>query len=99
TVGEGAVAVAVVSGALLFVGEHLVGLPDLLELLLGAVIVRIFIRMILHREAAVGLLDLAPRGLAGHLQGFVIAALFHGITKRWRARTTRRRSPRGEGVP
>src|SRR5438128_2092391 len=56
-----ALAVAVVLVALLGVAQHLVGAVDLLEALLGALIARIYVRMMLARQFAVGLLDLFLR--------------------------------------
>ena len=48
----------VVGAALLGVGEQVVGGLDLLELLLGAVVARVPVRVVLARKLAVGLLDL-----------------------------------------
>jgi hypothetical protein len=55
---HGGVAEAVVGRALLAIGEHIVGLGGLLELLSASGIVRVAIRVILHRDPAIGLLDL-----------------------------------------
>ena len=44
---------------LLRVPEHLVGLVDLLELRLGGLVARVQVRMVLARQLAVGLLDVA----------------------------------------
>ena len=54
---DAGVAELVVGGALPGVGEHLVGFLGLLELLLGALVVRVAVGMVLHRELPVGLLD------------------------------------------
>src|SRR5690606_39292071 len=67
-VAEGAVPVAVVGGAFLLVGERLVAFADLLEPLLGGLVIRVLVRMVLHGEAPVGLLDLAPGGVARDFQ-------------------------------
>ena len=48
----------VVGGALLRIRENFIGLLGLLELLFGLVIVGIAVRMQLHRQAAISLLDL-----------------------------------------
>src|SRR5262249_38287322 len=54
----------VVATALLGVGEHLVGLVDLLEARLGLAVAGVDVGMVLARELAVGGLDLlAARGL------------------------------------
>jgi hypothetical protein len=49
------VAVAVICGAFLVVAEHVVGFADFLEFVLGALVARIFVRVIFDRELAVGL--------------------------------------------
>ena len=58
------VAVAVVGRAALGVGEHLVGLGRLLELLLGLGVVGVDVGVQLAREPAEGLLDLGLVGAA-----------------------------------
>ena len=62
---QAVVAEGVVGAAALGVGEHLVGLGGLLELLLGLGVVRVDVGVQLARELAEGLLDLgrptAPR--------------------------------------
>jgi hypothetical protein len=70
------VAVLVVGGALLRVGEDLVGFLGLLELLLRLGVVRIAVRMVLHGQLAVGLLDLVVRSVAVDAEDFVVVALF-----------------------
>ena len=52
---------AVVLLALVGVAEDVVGLPDLLEALLGLRVLRVAVGVVLARELAVGLLDLARR--------------------------------------
>src|SRR2546428_356822 len=59
-----AVSVAVVFRALLGVAQHLVGAVNLLEALLGTLIARIYVRMMLARQLAIGLLDLFLGGAA-----------------------------------
>jgi hypothetical protein len=71
---DAGVAVLVVGGALLRVGEDLVGFLGLLELLFGLGIVRIAVRMVLHGQLAVGLLDLVVRGVAVDAEDFVVVA-------------------------
>ena len=51
----------VVARALLGIGEHLVGLVDLLELLLGVFIARVDVRMQLLCQLPIGLFDALPR--------------------------------------
>jgi hypothetical protein len=71
------VAVLVVGGALLRVGQHLVGLFGLLELDLGlhghAALVAVGV--VLHRQLAISLLDFLIAGVLGNAQDFVIVAL------------------------
>ncbi len=74
--------VLVVRGALVRIGEDLVGFLGLLELLLGLLIARIAIGVIFHRQAPVGLFDLSfGRGLR-NIQDLVIVALRHALTLR-----------------
>src|SRR3989338_3801649 len=63
--------------ALAGVGEHLVGLVGLLELLLRRLIVRIAIRVVLHGQAPVSLFQLRLASPALHTQHFVIVTLSH----------------------
>ena len=51
------VAELVVLRPLLGVGQHLVGLVDLLELLLGGLVAGVHVRVVLLRQLAIGLLD------------------------------------------
>ena len=67
---EPGLAVAVVRRALLRIAQHLVRLGDLLEVLLG-VGRRVAVGMVLHRELAIGLLDVGVGGVAGHAEQFV----------------------------
>src|SRR5581483_7286669 len=57
-------AVPVVLGALVGVGEDGVGLVGLLEALLGLLVPRVAVRVVLHGQAAVRLLDLVLGGVA-----------------------------------
>jgi hypothetical protein len=68
---EPLVAVAVVHGAPLRVGQDLVGLGGLLELLLGLRIVLVHVRVQLASELAEGLLDLLLVGVPGHAKDVV----------------------------
>jgi hypothetical protein len=74
-------AVLVVGRALVAVGEHLVGLFDLLEFLLGLAccITLIAVGVVLHRQLAIGLLDVVVRGVLGNAQDLVVIAFGHGV--------------------
>ncbi len=67
-------AVAVVGGAALGVGQHLVRLGRLLELRLGLGVVAVDVRVQLAREAAEGLLDLVGVGVARDAETLVVIA-------------------------
>src|SRR6266568_9206913 len=71
------VAVAVIGGPLAGVGQDLVGLFGLLEQLFGLRVVRIAIRMMLHREAPIRFLDDLLVGVAVDAQHFVVIPLRH----------------------
>ena len=47
--------------------EHLVGLGEFLEFLLGGLVAGIAIRVMLKGELAIGLLDLILAGIARHI--------------------------------
>ena len=66
--------IAVVGRALLRVGEHGIGLAAFLEALFRVRIVGIAVRMVLHRQLAIGSLDLLLGGAARHAQHFVVVA-------------------------
>src|SRR5205823_13077932 len=68
---EALVSVAVVHRASLGIGQDLVSLGRLLELLLGLRIVFVHVRMKLAREPAERLLDLLLVGVPGHPQDVV----------------------------
>jgi hypothetical protein len=68
---EPGVAVAVVAGPLLGVAEDVVGLGRLLEPRLRLGVARVPVRVVLHRQLAVGALDLLVRGVLGHPEDFV----------------------------
>ena len=83
---EPGVAVAIVAGALLLVGEDLVRLGGLLELLLRRGVARVLVRVELQGHLPITLLDFLDRGLALDGQDLVIIALGrrhrHGISTR-----------------
>jgi hypothetical protein len=71
------VAVLVIGGALLRVGQHLVGLLGLLELLLRLLgpVTLVAVRVMLHGQLAVGLLDVLLGRVLGDAEDFVVIAL------------------------
>src|SRR6266568_3463963 len=73
---DAGVAKAVVSGALLLIGQHAVGFRDFFELL-GRLLraLRIAVGMVLEREFPVGALDLLLGGAPSHAQHFVVVSL------------------------
>src|SRR5690606_31181466 len=74
---DAGVAVAVVGGFLLRVGEHLVGLLGLLEFLFRVLAVRIAVRVVLHGQLAVGLLDLVVASVPIDAEDFVVIPFGH----------------------
>ncbi len=68
------VAEAVVGGALVAVGQDFVGFLRFLEMFLGLGVVRIPVRVPLHRELAVRLLDIVVGGVPVYTEHFVIVA-------------------------
>ena len=75
---EGGVAEAVIGGALVAVLEHLVGLVDFLEAMLAVAVAGILVRMQLHRELAIGALEIGIGRYALDSQHLVVTALGHG---------------------
>ena len=71
------VAVLVVGGTLLSVGEHLVGFLRLLEAFLGFLRRRtlVAVRVVLHRQLAISLLDLFLGSVTGDAEHLVVVAL------------------------
>ena len=69
---------AVIGGALLIVLQDVVGLADFLEFLLGALVARVAVRVMLHRELAIGLLQLVGARRFGHAEDLVKVLLSHG---------------------
>ena len=70
---------SVVEAALFGIGEDRVRLGGLLELLLGRGVVRIAVRMELHRQLPVGALDLAVGRGARDAEDLVVIALAHDV--------------------
>src|SRR5205823_475133 len=69
----------VVGSTFLRFGEDLVGFLGLLEIVLGSLVVRISVRMMLHRELPIGLLDLLIGSIAIDAQHRIVVALCHRI--------------------
>jgi hypothetical protein len=67
-------AVLVVHPATLAISKYFVGLSSFLELLLGFRIIRISIRVVLHRQSTIRTLNLVPGCVTGDAEDFVIAA-------------------------
>ncbi len=70
---------AVVGGALLGIRENRVRLGGFLEVVFGGLVAGVAIRMVLHRELAVGALDVAVARRPGDAEHFVIVALAHAF--------------------
>ena len=81
-VGERGVPVPVVQRPLLLVGEDFVGLGRLLELVGRLGVAGVAVRVPLHGDLAVRLLDLVARGRAGDGQNLVVVALSHAVSER-----------------
>src|SRR5690606_15058494 len=76
---EGGMPVAVIGRALLAVLQDVVSLVDFLELQLGFGITRIAIRVILHGQLAIGLLDDFVGSAPGDPESFIEACFRHGL--------------------
>src|SRR5690606_25726694 len=74
---DAGMAIAVIGGALLLVAQDFIGFLDFLELFLGVFAVRIAVRMVLHGQLPVGLLQFIVRGVLRHAQDFVVIAFCH----------------------
>ncbi|MCY1420559.1 hypothetical protein D9M71_361860 [compost metagenome] len=70
-------AVLVVSCTLARVGENLVGLVGLLEFIFRGLVVRVTVRVVLHREATVGFFQVSLGRAALDTQNLVIVTLCH----------------------
>ncbi len=67
---------AVVTGALVGVGQYVVGLGRLLELLLGLLVAGVLVGVILYGGLAIGLLYRIGIGVAFDAEHLVIISLF-----------------------
>ena len=72
------VAVAIVSGAFLLIGENAVGLGRFFEFFLGLRIARILVGVILQRHLPIGFLDVLEAGVALQAEDLVVVAFFCG---------------------
>lgn len=68
-------AVAIVGGPLLIVVEDVVSFAYFLELILSGLVIRVLVGVILHREFAIGLLEIVRGGVPGDAEDLVIVAL------------------------
>ena len=89
-------AVLVVPGLLIRVGEHLVGLTDLLEFFLRFLVAGVPVGMVLHGAFAVGFFNIIGAGILGNPQHLVVIAF---IFCHFSFHLTRNTFPRGEGAP
>ena len=74
---EGGMPLLVIHAALAAVGQDFVGLLGFLERCLGTLVAGVAVRVVLHRRAAVSLLQVIVAGIARHAQYFVIVAFAH----------------------
>src|SRR5262245_28108245 len=70
-------AVTVIGGALLVILQDVIGLADFLEPCLGLLVAGIAVRVVLHGELAIGLLEVLGACLARHTKRGVIVLLRH----------------------
>ena len=68
---------AIVSGSLLGIREHLIGLFGLFEFIFRCFITRIAIRVIFHCQLAIRLLEVFIRSIFGNTKHFIVVALGH----------------------
>ena len=76
---EGGVAEAIIGGALLLVPEDIVGLAEVLEAMFRRRIAGVAIRMELHRQLAIGGLQIRVAGGARDTEGFVVVLFGHAL--------------------
>ncbi len=72
------VAITVIGGTLLAIGQHLIGLVQFLEAGLSLLVTGIAVRMVLHRLLAKGTFEVGIRRSLSDAQNLVIVALGHG---------------------
>src|SRR5690606_33920646 len=74
---EGCVTETIIGGPLLRILQRLVGFADFLELSFGFLVIRIPVRMIFHRQAAIGALQSGSVGTSVDAQHFVEISFGH----------------------
>src|SRR5256885_7775315 len=72
-------AVAIVEGTLLWIGQNSVRLGTFLEFLLGGMVPGVLVRVMLDRELPIGALDLNIACGFHHTKDFVVVALAHAF--------------------
>ncbi|MNR27136.1 hypothetical protein D3C85_1443920 [compost metagenome] len=72
-------AVLIVGRALAGVGQHFVGLVGLFEFILGLLVPRIAVRVVFHRQSAIGLLQLGLAGASLDTEDFVKVTFSHSF--------------------
>ena len=77
---KGGVAVLVVGGAFLRVAQDFVGMAEFLEIFLGNLVARVFVRVKFHGLLAVGFFDFVVARVLIDAENFVIVAFSHGRT-------------------
>ena len=77
---DASMAVLVVGRALARIGQHFVGLRGLLELLFGSCVPRIAIRVVFHRQASVGFLELGFAGAALDPEHLIVITFGHRLS-------------------
>src|ERR1019366_43905 len=87
---EAGVAELIVHRALLRVGQHLVGLLSLLELVLGLRVVGVSIRMKLHGQAPIGFFDIRLGRASRQIEELVVIVLRHCPPESTHTKTSRR---------
>src|SRR5690606_17259925 len=71
---------AIIGSTLIRIVENFVGFLGFLEFLFRLGVIRIAIRVILHRQATISFFQRICVGLAAHAEDFVIIALGHGVS-------------------
>src|SRR6202162_1030136 len=74
---EGGMAETIIGGALVAVLEHVIGLVDLLEAVLGLLVAGVAVRVAFHRELAERGLEFRFAGSAPHAKDFVVIPFGH----------------------
>ena len=67
----------VIGRAIVVIAQHLIGLGDFLEFMLGLGITRIAIRVILHRQLAIGFFEIFGVTVFRHAEKLVVVSFAH----------------------